>query len=513
MTTDGAARPVNPLFITAAVVLASMIQAIDTTIANVALPYMRGSLSASEDEINWVLTSYITAAAIMTPPTGWLTARLGRRRMFLIAVVGFTLASVLCGMAESLTQIVLFRILQGVFGASLIPLAQAVIIDTYPPEKQGSAMSLWAMGVMVGPVLGPTLGGWLTENYDWRWVFFLNVPVGAACLVLMWLFLPDTPKRETRFDWTGFATLSLGIGALQMMLDRGQEMDWFGSTEILVEACLAGLGFYLFLAHSVTTKTPFINFAILRDRNYVAGLVFIFTISAVISSTMSLMTPFLQGLANYPVETAGLLMAPRGIGMIVAVLLTGRYLTKYDPRVICFLGFAIAAATLWDMTRWTADVSSARMIWVSVFQGAGLGIAYISLQPVIFVTLPRHLTTEATSFYSLFRNTGQSVAISIVSALLVRNTQVNHASISQAVTPFNRALQQGAAAQFWNLHTTLGQSMIDETVTRQASIIAYIDNFKLVFLMTLCAMPVVLLIRVVKRKKQADEPAHAAAMD
>ena len=262
----------NRTAITVCVILATLMQSLDTTIANIALPYIQGSVSASQDQINWVLTSYIVAAAIMTPPTGFLAGRFGRKRLFLVAVAGFTLASMLCGMAQSLPQIVLFRILQGMFGAALVPLSQSVLIEIYPPERRGSAMALFGVAVMVGPILGPVLGGWLTENYTWRWVFYINLPIGALALLGIITFLPDTERNAgAKLDWFGFGTLSLAIGALQVMLDRGEQLDWFGSAEIWIEAIVAASAFYLFVVHTFTADAPFVRPALFRDRNFAAG--------------------------------------------------------------------------------------------------------------------------------------------------------------------------------------------------------------------------------------------------
>jgi DHA2 family multidrug resistance protein len=313
--------------------VATLMQALDSTIANVALPYMQGSLAATSDEITWVLTSYITAAAIMTAPVGWLAARFGRKNLFVLCLIGFTVASMLCGAAGSLPEMVLFRLLQGVFGAALVPLSQAVMLDIYPPEQRGSAMAIWGMGVMIGPILGPTLGGYLTELYNWRYVFYVNLPFGVlATLGLLFLMPRAERQSELRFDWLGFGVLALGIGALQLMLDRGETQDWFGSTEIIVYAVLAGVGFYLFIVHMLTAPSPFIPLRIFADRNFSAGLAVMFAVGMVLLATSALIAPWLQNLGGYPVETAGLIMAPRGVGTMAAMMLAGRLSNRVDPR-------------------------------------------------------------------------------------------------------------------------------------------------------------------------------------
>jgi DHA2 family multidrug resistance protein len=497
--------------VTICVMLATIMQALDTTIANVALPYMQGSLAASQDQINWVLTSYIVAAAIMTPPTGWLAGRFGRKRLFLVSVAGFTVASALCGLAASLPQMVAFRLLQGVFGASLVPLSQAVLLDLYPREKQGSAMALWGVGVMVGPILGPTLGGWLTENYDWRWVFFINLPIGLLTFLGIVAFLAETPRRrDARLDWFGFAALSLGIGALQMMLDRGQQLDWFSAPEVLVETGLAALGFYLFLVQMLTGKRPFVSPQLFRDRNFATGLVFIFVIGIILLATLALLTPFLQGLMGYPVITAGLALAPRGAGTMLAMLVVGRLIGRVDARLLILLGLGVTAFALWEMTGFTADVSQGTIMRTGFVQGMGLGFIFVPLSTVTFATLPPALRTEATGLFSLVRNIGSSIGISIVGSLLVSNTQVVHSELVQHVTPWNAVLQQPWPSAMYNMATAAGRGALDAVIGREAAIIAYLDDFKLMMLIALLAMPLVLLLR---RPRGAGGGHAAAALD
>ncbi|MFI4907788.1 MAG: DHA2 family efflux MFS transporter permease subunit, partial [Steroidobacterales bacterium] len=343
--------------------LATLMQSLDTTIANVALPHMQGSLAASQDEINWVLTSYIVAAAIATPLTGFLTARFGLKRLFIISVVGFTIASMLCGMAESVTEIVLFRWLQGLFGAALVPLSQTVLLNINPPQRHGSAMAAWGMAVMAAPILGPVLGGWLTEDYSWRFVFYINLPIGILALVGMLIFLPSAPRREARLDWTGFVSLSIAIAALQVMLDRGQELDWLSSNEIVAEAIVAGSAFYIFLVHIFTAREPFLRPALFRDRNFTAGVIFVAIVGLTFYASLALQPPYLQELMNYPVITAGFVMGPRGIGTMVAMMIVGKLMGRTDTRLLLGFGLGLSAWTFYLMTGWTPDVSSWTIIW------------------------------------------------------------------------------------------------------------------------------------------------------
>jgi DHA2 family multidrug resistance protein len=439
-TTQTHREVANRGLLVVSVMLATLMQALDTTIANVALPNMQGSLSATQDQISWVLTSYIVAAAIATPATGWLASVLGRRRLLLIAIGGFTVASVLCGIAGSIGQMVLFRLLQGLFGAALVPVSQSTLLDVFPREKHGAAMALWGMGVMVGPILGPPLGGWLTDVYSWHWVFLINVPIGILGVLGVAASLPTDDTNATRFDWRGFGFLSIGIGALQLFLDRGEQQDWFSSTEIQIEAALAFLGFYLYVVHWLTSPRPFVNLGLFKDRNFLASNIFIFVLGVVLFATMALLPPYLQSLMNYPVVTTGMLLAPRGIGTLVAMMMVGRLLARgVDARALAGIGMALTAYSLWQMVHWNTAVPEHIIVTTGVLQGLGLGLVFVPISTVAYSTLPVSTRTEAAGIFSLMRNIGSSVGISIVMTLLSRGTQINHAEIAQRVTPFNAA--------------------------------------------------------------------------
>jgi DHA2 family multidrug resistance protein len=491
--------------ITICVMMATIMQALDTTIANVALPYMQGNLSATQDQINWVLTSYIVAAAITTPVTGFLAARFGRRRIFLTSVAGFTAASVLCGMAGTIEQMVLFRLLQGVFGAPLVPMSQSVLLDSYPKERHGSAMAMWGVGVMVGPILGPTLGGWLTESYNWRFVFYVNLPVGILTFLGLSTFLSESKITKLPFDWLGFATLSLFIGALQMMLDRGEQLDWFSSTEIVLEAALSGLSLYLFLVHTATRERPFIDPKMFKDRNFTIGLIFIFMVGIILLATLALLTPYLQNLMGYPVITAGMVLAPRGIGTMIAMMIVGRVINKVDPRALIIFGLLLTSFALYEMTGFTPDVSQGILVRTGIIQGFGLGFIFVPLSTITFATLAPELRTQGTALFSLVRNIGSSIGISLVIFLLGRNTQVMHAELVQYISPFNSALDHGGASRIWNLATAAGRSALNAEITRQATIIAFNDDFKLMMIVALAALPLVLLLRRAKSQGSAAE--------
>jgi DHA2 family multidrug resistance protein len=488
--------------------LSTILQSVDTTIANVALPHMQGSLSASQDQIAWVLTSYIVAAAIMTPPTGWLAGRFGRRRLFLTAVGGFTLASMLCGASTSLEQLVGFRLLQGMFGASLIPLSQAVLLDTYPPEQHASAMSWWGMGTIIGPILGPTLGGWLTEEYSWRAVFYVNLPFGTLAFLGLFIFLSDSPRRESRLDWMGLGTLSLAVGSFQLMLDRGAELDWFSSTEIIIEALVSGSAFYLFLAHTFTTDRPFVRPRLFIDRNFSVAVLFHATNAMIMQATISLMAPFLQDVAGYPAEQAGFIMGPRGLGTILSMLVIGRGLRGIDIRIKLIAGICMNATALWEMSQFTADVSPSVILSAGLLQGAGTGLIFIPLSTLAFATLPSQMRTEGTSIYALIRNMGGSIGISVMAAQLVSNTQVNHETISRVVSAYNTMFRNPAVTRFWDPTTAAGQTSLDAVITQQATLIAYIDDFRALMILSLMVAPLALLLRPARRSLAA-QPAEA----
>lgn len=501
--------------ITVCAMIATLMQALDSTIANVALPYMQGSLSATSDQITWVLTSYVVAAAIMTAPVGWLAARFGRKNLFLLCLIGFTAASMLCGIAQSLPQMVGFRLLQGVFGAALVPLSQALMLDIYPPAQRGTAMAVWGMGVMVGPILGPTLGGYLTDVYNWRWVFYVNLPFGVLAVGGLALFMPKAATNPSlRFDWIGFGVLALGLGALQMMLDRGQDKDWFSSGEVITEAVLAGLGMYLFLVHLFTAERPFITPRIFRDINFSAGLLMMFAVGVVLLATSALLAPWLQTLGNYPVATAGLVMAPRGVGTMAAMLIAGKLSARVDPRKLMAFGLLLLIWSLYESTKWTPDISAGQLIATLIVQGAALGFVFIPLQVVAFATLPAQLRTDGTSLLALFRNVGSAIGISVTSALLAHNVQVVHSELGAFASPFNRALQSGGAVtHYLDPARTAGAQVLDAIINNQALIIAYIDDYKFMMLTTLPALLLLFLMRRPGAAPAKGAEGHAAVMD
>ena len=483
----------NKAMITIVTVGATVMQVLDTTIANVALPHMQGSLGATQDQIAWVLTSYLVASAIATPVTAWIASQLGRTRLFTFALAGFTVASMLCGVAATLPEMVLFRLLQGVFGAALVPLSQSILLDTYPRSEVGRAMGIFSMGVMVGPILGPIVGGYLTDQFTWRWCFYINVPLGVLAILGALAFIPETKlARGRKLDWFGFGMLSLAIAALQLALDRGEQKGWLQSPEIMIEAGLMLFGLYMFVVHSATTRRPFFDVRLFRDRTFVLSNAIMTLIMLVYYGSMALTPQMLQGELNYPVLTAGLIMAPRGIGTIGAILLVGRISQLTGPRFLIGLGLSLSALSLYLMSGWNLDVSAREIVLLGLLQGSSIGFINVPLTTNAFTTLAEDLRTEASGFYNLMRNIGSAAGISITSAILVRGGQINHGYLSEYMTPFSHLPLPGG------LSGTAGLEMLNAGITRQAMMISYINVFMMLSVLCLMIIPVVIFLNVPK---------------
>ena len=497
--TDDSGSKLNRPLITFSIMAATIMQSLDSTIANVALPQMQGTLSATQDQMGWVLTSYIIAAAIMIPLTGWLAGRFGRKKVFLISIVGFTLTSALCGLAATLPEIVLFRLLQGISGAALVPLSQAVLFDINPPQNHGKAMAIWGVGVTLGPVLGPVLGGWLTEDYSWRWVFFINVPIGIIAFLGLSASMPETRKLFNKFDFFGFATLSLCVGALQLFLDRGELNDWFNSGEIIAEAMVSVVALYYFLVHSFTRPHPFLSPALFADRNFVMSNIFIFLLGVVLFATLALIPPMLQNEMGYPVIISGLVTAPRGAGTMIGMMVVGKLIGKFDARTIMAAGLGLTAFSLWQMTNFDLLMNENLIVISGVIQGFGIGLVYVPLSTVAFGTLPAALRNEGTAFFNLLRNLGSAIGISVVVTLLTRNTQIMHASLAEHVTPYNLNNPAYLSSHI-DAHSLPGLAALDRMITNQAAMIAYVNDYKLMMVLTIAVIPLLLLLR---------PPAHA----
>jgi DHA2 family multidrug resistance protein len=489
---------------TATIICACVMQGVDTTIANVALPHIQGSMSASQDQISWVLTSYIVSSAIMMPLTGWLAGRFGVKYIFFASVIGFTLASALCGAATSLSQLVLFRVLQGVFGAGLVPLGQATLFTIYPRERHGYAMAIFSTGAMMGPIIGPTLGGYLTENLDWRWCFYINLPVGALCALGISVFIRQSRAlRRDQFDLFGFAMLSIAVGSLQLMLDRGQIKDWFHSTEIWIEAIVAGLSFYLLAVHTMTAgERSFLNRELLKSPNFVAGSLLMFGVGMILSGTLALMPSMMQVLLGYPVFDAGWMMAPRGFGTMLAMFLVARLINKVDNRLFILVGFLLTAASLWQMTGFSLYMDSGPIIFAGFAQGFGLGCTFVPLNLLALSGLPHHILTQGTAIRALMRMLGGSIGIAVLETQLTQNTQIMHSHLIEHLRPDNPLAQWPYLAAPYSLSNPAGIAALNHEVTRQASMIAYNNDFALMLMVILASLPLLLLVRGPRRRPQ-----------
>jgi DHA2 family multidrug resistance protein len=472
-----------------------IMQILDATIANVALPHMRTSLGATVDTVTWVLTSYIIATAIALPATGWLSDRLGSRNLFLIAVGGFVIASMLCGTAVSLEEMVLFRVLQGMFAAFINPLSQTAMLDINPPERATQAMSIWGMGVMVGPILGPVIGGWLTDSYNWRWCFYINVPIGAATFAILWFLLPSRPRTKRSFDLTGFAFIAIAVASFQLMLDRGQEQDWFSSWEIRVEGMIAIAALWIALVHLSTAAKPLFDRHLFKNRNLTMGMFFMVVVGMSTMAPMALLPPMLQQLFGYPVIDTGLLMAPRGVGVLFTMWLGGQLMGKIDARYMVMAGFLVFAVSLRQMAHWSLEMDFWPVIISGFVQGLGMGLVFMPLNSLAFATLSGEYRTDGASLLNLMRSIGQSAGISMVTVLLARNIQISHADLASHITDKSvPALDIGALDRLGVLSDTVF-AMADGMINKQAAMIAYIDDFYLMAWISVLAFPLVLLLK------------------
>ena len=496
--------PSDRIMIIAGAMLATLMQVLDTTIATVALPHMQTSLGATPETVSWVLTSYIVASAIAIPITGWLADRVGRKRLFVWTVASFTFASALCAVATSLPEMVAFRILQGIAGAFVLPLSQSVMFDINPPEKHAKAMAMFTAGVVIGPILGPVLGGWLTDNFNWRWVFIINLPIGVLATALLLRFLPKTDRNRRPFDLFGFALLAIALAALQMMLDRGQQRDWFASWEIWIEAGLALSAGWMFLIHMLTSKHPIFDPRMFNDRNFATALFFMVSSGVLLMGGLALMAPMIQNLFGYSVLQSGLLTAPRGIGTLMSLIIVGRFITKVDPRIPMAIGTALLALSLYQMSGFTLDMGHRLIVVSGLIQGFGMGLMFVPLNLVAFGTLPPQYRTSAASVLTLMRSLGGSIGISIMTVLLARNIQVSHADLAAQITPESMPPADPSMLSMLGASGDAVMAMLDAEINRQAAMIAYIDDFHILMIVTLISLPLLVLLRRPKAQAKPD---------
>jgi MFS transporter, DHA2 family, multidrug resistance protein len=487
--------PTRRLLITIVVMLATLIVILDTTIANVAIPHMQSALGATPQSVNWVLTSYILASAVALPVTGYMSDRFGRRTVFTGALIGFTLASAICGVAVSLPMMVVARIAQGLCGACLAPMSQAIMYDINPPEKHVQAMTIWGMVIMVGPIAGPVLGGWITDNFDWRWVFYINVPIGIGAAIGSFLLLSDATPIIRKFDVLGFVLLALGLSTLQLMLDRGVELDWFTSTEIWIEAGLCVAALWMFVVHTATTPNPLLPRALFADRNFLTALVAITVVGGILIAGAALVAPMLQRLFGYPVLEAGLLTSPRGVGTMVGMLVAGRASKFLDPRFTIFTGLMLLGISLWMMTGFDLQMDSRLVITSGLVQGLGLGLVVLPLNLLALATLGPALRTEAASLYNLMRSIGGSIAISVATALLANNIQTSHSDLGVNVTATSVPWLTTGLLERLGVSGEGAMRLIDAEVNRQAAMIAYLDDYWLMMWAAFAVVPLALLLK------------------
>ncbi|MGB0632877.1 MAG: DHA2 family efflux MFS transporter permease subunit [Alphaproteobacteria bacterium] len=493
--TGGRSEAFQRNMITASVMMATTVVIIDMTIATIALPHMQGGLSASQDQVSWVMTTYFMMQAITMSATGWLAGRFGRKHLYILSLVGFAVCSVLSGNATSIEEIMLYRGLQGMFSAPVVPISQALMLDSYPRERHAQAMSIWGIGVMFAPVMGPVIGGWLTDEYSWRWVFYVSMPFSLLGIIGAILFIRETPKDlERQFDWFGFSALAIALAATQFLLDRGESEGWFDSDLIIATGAIVVLAFYLFVAHSATTRNPFISPAILTDRNYMLGLLFMFLLGVLVLSMNVIMPLFLQNARGYPILTAALVMMPRGLGSLFGLILAGRLSGKMDPRIQIAIGFASTAYSAWLFSTFTTDVGLWAFVFAAFFNGIGIGLIFVPLTAVSFWTLPANLRTEASTFTSLFRNYGSGIGVSVVISVLSRTQSTSHAYLAERTNPYNEVMQAPHLPPQWDIFTIDGLRLLDAEISRQAMAIGFLNDFHLIFIGAVISVPLVMLL-------------------
>ncbi|MER3429020.1 MAG: EmrB/QacA family drug resistance transporter [Pyrinomonas sp.] len=506
----------SPWLIAFSVMLATFMEVLDTSVANVSLPHIAGSLSATPEEATWVLTSYLVSNAIILPATGWFASLFGRKRFLLICIGIFTLASALCGMASSLGMIIIARILQGVGGGALQPIAQAVLLESFPPARRGAAMAIYGLGVVTAPIIGPTLGGWITDNYSWRWIFYINLPVGALAVVMATLFIEDPPyvgaRRAAKIDYIGFGLMAIGLGALQIVLDKGQQEDWFESAWIVWLSVLCVLALVAFVIRELRTSDPIVDLRIFANRNFAVGTALITSVGIVLFGTVALLPLFLQTLLGYPAVESGLTVSPRGFGSVVSMIIVGRLIGRIDGRWLIAFGFATLAYSTYVFAGLNLEIASSNVMWPNVVSGFAMGFIFVPLTTLSISTLPNEQIGNATGVYNLMRNIGGSIGIALVTTMLARGAQGHQAIMVAHLTPYDAAYREKlkqltsafAAHGDPATATQLAHGAIYGTLLKQASLMAYIDNFRLLTLLCLLCIPLTLLFRRFRAMRRLD---------
>lgn len=475
--------------------LASAAYAFMWNSVGVALPHMQGAFAATTDQVAWVMIAFIIGSAMTTASVGWLSTRFGRRPIFLAGIAGFTITLWGCGLSTTLEQEVFWRFLQGIFGAALLPLGQAIAASAFPPERHGQATSLWALGFVTTNVFAPTLAGFLIDSLGWQWIFYANIPISLTALVAAWILLPQNQPSPKSMDWTGFAALIIGVSVLQLMMARGERLDWFDSTEIVIEALIAGLALYIFLAHSFTTKSPFIDIVLLRDRNFTLGLVFIFLVGAVLFLPLLLLPLLLEQIGDYPALETGYLLLPRGIGSVLGLIIMSRLRDKIDPRPVLFFGLLLMATVAWSMSRWTVDINPSVVAWTNFVQGLSIGAVWVPLSTLTLARLKARIQDQGYALFYLCFDIGSSVGTAAIIGLHARHIQINHANLVDAVTPFNELFRRASPAELWDLTEAADLAALQVEITRQATMIAYNNSFLVVAIVLAILIPFIPLFR------------------
>jgi MFS transporter, DHA2 family, multidrug resistance protein len=500
-------RQVNPWIVAIAVMFATFMEVLDTTVVNVSLPHIAGSLSATIDEATWALTSYLVANAIILPMTGWLASRFGRKRLIMLSVAGFTASSFLCGLAPNLPMLIVFRCLQGATGGAMQPLSQAVLLEAFPPQDRGKAMGFWGLGIVVAPIFGPVLGGWLTDNYSWRWVFYINIPIGIASLVMTRLFVFDPAYiRQTarRIDYWGIGMLAVGIGTLQFVLDKGQEDDWFASRLITTLAILSAITLVTLVVHELRTDDPVVDLRVFKERSYAVGVFLMTVMGFVLYGSLVLLPIMLQTLLGYPPMLAGIAMAPRGIGSFFLMPITGFLTGLFDPRKLLSLGFLIGGFTLLWLSRLNLQAGYWDIFWPQLIQGASLSLLFVPLTTASMSAISREKMGNATSLFNLMRNIGGSIGIAMTGTMLVRQQQAVTTLLGSHVTAYDPASQ----AMFARIRggfiaagadpvtaTNRTYAALFGTVWRQASMVSFVTIFQILGLVFIALIPLVLIMK------------------
>lgn len=498
----------NPWLIAAAVMAATFMEVLDTTVVNVALPHIAGNLSSSIDEATWVLTSYLVANAIVLPATGWLARVFGRKRFFITCIAIFTLASALCGAATSLPMLVIARILQGAGGGALQPISQAVLLESFPPHKRGVAMAVFVLGIVVAPIIGPTMGGWMTDNYSWRWVFYLNLPIGGLAILMTQVFIEDPPylrgARPGKIDFVGFALLALWVASLQIVLDKGQQEDWLSSRFISTLLDIGIIGALFFVVWELSVDEPLVNLTVFKDRNFAMGTLTMTIMGVVLYGSIAILPLFLQTLLGYPALQSGLTVSPRGFGSIVGTVLVARLIGKLDNRMLIFVGLCVVGLTTNRFAELNLDVASSNVMWPNIFNGFGTALVFVPLTTLTMGTLRNDQMGNATGIFNLMRNLGGGIGISMVTTVLARNAQMHQALLVGHLAPdqpayrhwmatLGAAMSGGAASHGTPPRQAFG--VLYGELLRQANLMAYMDSFRMLAALTLLCLPIAFIFR------------------